>query len=378
MFNRIKAIIKKEFRQIIRDIRSLSVLIFIPAFMLFMFGYALSLDVKHISLAVLDLDRSKTSREFIDSFCHSEYFDFNYYLKDNSEIDKLMNTGDINAAISIPPDFSKKIKSGRPAKIQVIIDGTNSNNATISSGYINVITQNFSNKILIQYYGQTKKNIILPIDFRPRIWFNPELKSAKILVTGLIAFILTIATVISTSLSIVKEIEHNTIEQIIVSPLRPIELIIGKTIPYTIISIIATILILITGYYLFDVAVKGSYIWLSVVILIFIVCCLGLGLFISAISDSQQVAFMIAIIMTMLPTFLLSGFVFPINNMPKIIQYVTHIIPAKYFLVILKSIILKGVGISAYWEQIVWLTIFSVIIISISSVWLNKKLKQKS
>jgi len=370
MFSRIKSIIKKEFRQIARDKRTLGILLFIPAFMLVMFGYALNFDVKHISLAIYDNDQSRMSREFVQNLLHSEYFDLKYYLKRTGDIDKLMGEEKVRVAIVIPKDFSKKLYTDRETTIQVILDGANSTAAATTVGYLNAIIQNF-----VARGHSPVPTFIPPIDYRPRVWYNPELRSAKFLVPGLIGFILMVTAVISTSLSVVREKERGTMEQIFVSPIKSIELILGKTIPYIFISFLATVLILFFGYFLFDVVIKGSYLLLFIVTLVFLTGCLGLGLLISTIVETQQVAFMLAVLITMLPTFILSGFVFPIRNMPPPIQAVTYLFQARYFLVSLRCIILKGVGLSAFWDQVLFLTIFATITIGLSAVRMRKKRK---
>ncbi len=374
MFSRVKPIVKKEFRQIARDKRSLGVLLFIPAFMLIMFGYALNLDVKHTSLAIYDEDKSQMSREFIDNFLHSEYFNFKYYLSSTDEIDKLMAEEMVTIAVVIPQDFSEKLLAGKEAVAQVIVDGSNATTAGTAMGYVNAIIQNYSTTISVQALERMGRSSLLqPIDYRPRVWYNPELKSAKFLVPGLIAFILMITAVISTSLSVVREKERGTMEQITVSPIKPIELIVGKTIPFIFISLVSAIIILLASYLLFDVVIQGSYLLLLVVLIIFLTSCLGLGLLISTMAETQQVAFMASVIISMLPTFTLSGFVFPISNMPIAVQAFTYVIPAKYFLVALRSVVLKGTGLSAFWDQILFLTAFAVITIGLSSVRMKKK-----
>ncbi|MCP4634828.1 MAG: ABC transporter permease [candidate division Zixibacteria bacterium] len=370
----ITPVVKKEFRQIVRDKRTLGVLLFIPAFMLIMFGYALTFDIRHIPLAVYDEDRNADSRDFINNFVNTEYFDLKFYIESTKEIDALMGDEQIRAAIVIPSGFANNIKTGNEAVVQIIVDGANSNSATTTIGYMGAFTQAYSQKILLQAFKKTGlKKTTIPIDFRPRIWFNPELKSAKFLIPGLIGFILMVTAVISTALSVVREKEKGTMEQLTVAPIKPYELIIGKMIPYIIISLVATIVILITGNILFDVVVRGSYALLFFVTLVFLTGCLGLGLLISTVAKTQQVAFMIATMATMLPTFILSGFVFPIRNMPLIIQGITWLVPARYYLVSLRCIILKGTGLSSFWDQMVYLTIFSVITVGISSFRMRKR-----
>lgn len=366
-------IIEKEFRQIIRDKRILGVLLFIPALMLLMFGYALNFDVKNISMAIYDQDKSSISREFIQTFFVSEYFDYVYNIESMQEINNLLDQEQVRVIIIIPPTFTKKMQRHEIASIQVLVDGTNSNSAATILGYVNTIILQYSLKIMMNsFIKMGKEQIELPIDFQPRLLYNPELKSAKFLVPGLIAFILMVTTVISTALSVVRERELGTMEQIMVSPVKPIELILGKTIPYTLISLIATIMILFLGFVLFDVSIKGSILLLFIVTVLFILGGLGMGLLISSIVETQQLAFMVAVIVSMLPTFILSGFVFPIRNMPIVIQIITYFLPARYFLSSLRSIVLKGAGIFAFWEQILFLLIYAVLMITISSFRLKK------
>ena len=366
-------IVRKEFRQIKRDKRILSVLLFVPALMLLMFGYALNFDVKHTSMAVYDEDRTSVSRTFIEQFFISEYFNKVETLKSKTEINGLLDGEHARVVLIIPSTFTKDIQRGRVASIQVIVDGANSNAAATVLGYINAIVQQYSVKVMTEsFIRMGRQTITLPIDFQPRVWYNPELESAKFLVPGLIAFILMVTAVISTALAIVRERELGTMEQLMVSPIRPLELILGKTIPYTIISLFATVAILFLGYILFDVSIKGSIFLLSLVTFVFLVGSLGMGLLISTLVETQQLAFMIAVFVSMLPTFILSGFVFPIRNMPIIIQVVTYLLPARYFLVALRAVILKGAGLSAFWDQALILAIYAVIMIGISSLRMRK------
>jgi ABC-2 type transport system permease protein len=366
-------IVRKEFRQIKRDKRILGILLFIPALMLLMFGYALNFDVKHTSMAVYDEDRSSVSRKFIEQFFISEYFNKVKTLESKAEVNELLDGEHARVVLIIPSTFTKDIQHGKNATIQVIVDGANSNAAATVLGYINAIVQQYSVKVMTESFVRTgRQTITLPIDVQPRVWYNPELESAKFLVPGLIAFILMVTAVVSTALAIVRERELGTMEQLMVSPIKPLELILGKTIPYTIISLIATVAILFLGYLLFDVSIKGSIYLLSLVTLIFLVGSLGMGMLISTLVETQQLAFMIAVFVSMLPTFILSGFVFPIRNMPIIIQGITYLLPARYFLVVLRAIILKGAGLSAFWDQAIILAIYAVLMITISSLRMRK------
>ena len=364
---RIRPIIKKEFRQIFRDKRSLGVLLFIPAFMLIMFGYALNYDVRHVPLAVFDQDGSTMSREFMQQFIHSEYFDFARSIRSERQIDSVIPAGVAHVVLVIPPKFSDDLLANRSVSVQVLVDGANATTAATAAGYLAVMTQNYSTNLSIkalQRAGIGKP--VLPIDYRPRVWFNPELASAKFMVPGLIGFILMMSTVVSTSLSIVREKERGQMEQISVSPIHPLELLIGKMAPYVVISLFGATLILLTGYILFDVVVKGSLFLLFIETSIFTLCGLGLGMWVSTISKKQDEAFQLATLVSFLPTFLLSGFTFPIANMPKVIQWITVINPSRYFLFILRSIILKGVGLNILWEPTLFMLLFAIFIMAVS------------
>jgi ABC-2 type transport system permease protein len=272
----------------------------------------------------------------------------------------------IRVAIVIPADFSAKILAGEVADVQIIVDGMDSNTASTIIAYAQAVTIQYSQKIVLKNLAMLGKRSYFPIQNEMRVWYNPELKSAKFLVPGLIGFILAITAVIATSLSIVREKERNTIEQIDVSPVRPIELIVGKMIPYALISLVAAALVITAAYFMFDVVVKGSYFYLFGATLIFICAALSIGLFISTIADTQQVAFQLASIISMVPTIVLSGFIFPIQSMPWWLRVLSNITPAKYYLVILRSIVLKGVGLSAFWDQICYLLIFISVLLIVS------------
>jgi ABC-2 type transport system permease protein len=366
MIQWLRPIVVKEFRQIRRDKRVLAILTVVPAVLLLLNGYALNLDVQHIKMAVYDEEKSSASREFVNSFVTSGYFDYVRLLSSSGEATRLLDDAQVACAIVIPSDFSHKILSNESADIQVLVDGMNANTATTIVGYVQVVAMEYSQKIVLSNLAKIGKANYIPIQFDARIWYNPELKSAKFLVPGLIGFILAITAVIATSLSIVKEKERNTIEQIDVSPISPLELIVGKMIPYAVISLVAAALVLVAAYFLFDVVIKGSILLLFGTTLLFILAALSIGLFVSTVSDSQQVAFQLAALMSMLPTMILSGFMFPIRSMPWWLQVISNITPAKFYLIILRSIILKGVGLSAFWPQVVYLLIFVTVMVTIS------------
>lgn len=368
MFKQLRPMIVKEFRQIKRDKRVLAILTLVPALLLLLNGYALNFDVKHIPMAVYDAEKSKQSREFVNSFITSGYFDYQMVVDDYTKAKECIDEGKVKLVLAIPPTFSQEILSGRQATVQALVDGMDANSASTIIGYTQAVTLQYSQNIILQNLAKIGKKSFIPINYQPKIWYNPELKSAKFLVPGLIAFILAITGVIATSLSIVKEKERNTIEQIDVSPVRTLYLIIGKMIPYAVISLVAAMLVIVSAYFLFDVVVKGSLILLFLVTALFMVAALSIGLLVSTISDSQQVAFQLAAVVSMLPTLILSGFMFPIRSMPLFLQILSNVTPAKFYLVMMRSIVLKGVGIEAFWEQICYLCVYIAVVLTVAVV----------
>jgi len=367
-------VMRKEFRQIRRDSRSLIFMIFIPAFLLLMFGFALNFDVKHIPLAVVDQDGSRTSRELVRKFGTTEYFDIKAVVDKSADIDGLMAREKIKAALVIPDRFSEDLLAGRSPSVQFLLDGANAMSGTTGAGYAAAILQSYSQRVTLEAMGRRGLGgLRIPLQTQVRVWYNPELRSARFLVPGLMAFILMVILTTSTAFSIVREKERGTMEQIYVSPLRPAALIIGKLIPYVLISLASAHFVLALGWVLFGVAVKGNYFLLLLTMVLFLISGLGQGILISTITRTQQVAFLLCVLTTILPTFILSGFVFPVRNMPTVIQLVTYFVPAKYFLVALRAIILKGVGLSAFWDQVLFLAGFAVFILALSVAMLRSR-----
>ena len=372
MLTRILAISKKEIRQLMRDTRMLYVLFVFPFLLLIIFGYAINFDVHHIKLAVYDRDNTIDTRDFINRLTSSNYFDLITNLNSESQIRNVLDAGDVQAVIVFPYDFSQNIYSGKEADIQILVAGVDANTASVITNYIRAASATFSEKISNKLMRVNGRKINIPINLEPRFLFNPELDSTKYLIPGLISMILIMTAVISIALSIVREKERGTMEQINVSPLSSIELLIGKTIPYTIIALVVASLILFASYLLFDVTIKGSVLLLFLSTFIFLFASLNLGILISTISDSQQVAFQLSALISLLPSFLLSGFVFPIESMPPVIQIFTNITPVKFYIVALRDILLKGVGITAFWDQLIYLMIFSVVFLGLAAV-INRK-----
>jgi len=374
--HRIKSIAKKEVKQLLRDKKFLAILFFFPVFLLAIFGYAVNYDVKNISLAVLDQSNTFESRQFIASLSHTEYFNIKKILKNSKEINKTLDEGETQAVMIIPSDFSKNLVTGKKIpQIQFLIDGVNGNTAVIIKNYLTLATFNYAQKYQAKILRRYGRKQYIPVSLETRFMFNPELKTTKFLIPGLIGMILIITAVISVSLTMVREKEQGTIEQINVSSVKPLELIFGKSIPYFFISLADAVIVLIAGYILFSVSVAGSYWLLFITTIIFLFTSISVGIFISTVADSQQVAFTIATFFSLLPSFILSGFVFPIDSMPKVIQIITNITPVKFYLVSMRAIMLRGVGISAFWQQLIYLLLFAGVFILLATAISVKKNK---
>lgn len=365
--------IVKEFRQIRRDPTSLGMLLFLPAAIIILVGYALNFDVKYIPLAVYDQSGTPQSRDFLQTFKHTEFFDYAFAVSSYDEIEKLFQQNRAKVALVIPTTFAPDLAAGRGAHVQILVDGSDNTSAGQAALYTIGLTTTYSSNVIAQAMMRRGVQQYVPIDFRPRVWYNPDLISSRFLVPGLIGFIIVLTGVVSTSLTVVREKERGTMEQIMVSPLRPVEVILGKIIPYLFISLLAATVVIVLGYLLFGIRVEGSIVLLYGALLMLILGALGQGLLISTITDSQQVAFMISIFSSLLPSFLLSGFVFPINNMPVFLQIVSNVAVNKFFLVIVRGIMLKGVGFLQLWDQFVYMTIFVLVMITISSKRMQKR-----
>lgn len=368
MFYRIYAIVKKEFRQIKRDARTLLLIFFFPVFLLMLFGYALSLDVKNVKIVVGNNDNSPETREFIEMLKSSSYFNVVGYIYNEKDINRYLDEKLAQCVVVFPENFTEDLTSGKSAKIQFLVDGVDGNTATVIMNYMTSATRFYTNKVTQEYLTRNGLKAFVPIDPQPLFWYNPDLNTTKFLIPGLFSMILILTAVILTCLSIVREKELGSMEQLKVSPLGSLELIIGKTIPYTVVALFVAAFTLLISNIAFGITVKGSYLQLFISTLLFLIASLSIGIFISTIADSQQVAFQIASIATMLPTFMLSGFIFPIESMPVFLQYLTNVTPAKFYIIVLRSIILKGAGIEAYWKQIIALIIFSTFFLGIATI----------
>jgi len=366
MKSRIRPLMRKELIHIIRDPRSLYLAIGLPLVLLIVFGYGITFDVNNIPVAVVNLDDSSLSRDLISRVQSSEYFNLHYLLNNYSGVERLLDEGKVKIILVIPSHFSRNISKGHNTPLQFLVDGSDNNTALIALGYFSRIVQEFSSYILLEGLGKQGAFLLkeIPlIDAETRVWYNPGLRSTNFIVPGLIAVMMMIIATMLTSLTIAREWETGTMEQLIATPSKPFEIIVGKLMPYFFLGMIQMTLVVLTGILLFNVPLKGNILFLFVVAGLFLVCGLGIGLFISVITKSQQLAFMLSIVLTLLPSFLLSGFIFPISSMPKIIQFISYLVPAKYFLIILRGIFLKGNGLSILWPEVVALFILGSVII---------------
>ena len=359
---RFLAIVKKEFRQIGRDRLSLSLLLFVPVMLLSLYGYALSFDVKHLRIGVLDQDRTATSRSFLDSLFQNPYFTRTANLASAREADALLQRDRVRAVVVIPRGYAADLSRGEPVAVQVLVDAANANTASTAIGYLEAVADRATRSVREERQAATGTETPLPqVVPEPRMWFNPELRSATFLVPGLIVLIMMLSSVIATAMSIVREKERETIEQLQVSPLRPEELILGKTLPYVLIGVLTMVLILALANLLFGVVVRGSFWLLGLTTLLFLFAALGLGVFISAVTRSQQVAFQIAIMISLLPSVILSGLIFPIVNMPLPVRCLTFLVIPRYAVSALRAIILKGATFTAIWPDLLGLLVLGVV-----------------
>jgi ABC-2 type transport system permease protein len=367
------AVATKELRQILRDRRTLLILLFIPAFFLLLYGYALNFDIRNVSIVVKDQDRSTKSRELVSAFVNSGYFNLLGYVDSDREIDRLVDEGRVRTVLVIPPGLERRLTLRQLVIVQVIIDGDNANTASIVMGYARALIAEYSAAQQAPAAISLPGSPIATIAVEPRVWYNPQLRSTLFLVPGLIAYIAMITAVVSTALSVVREKERGTMEQVRMAPISPLPYVIGKTLPYLAISFVSALLIIFSAMLLFELPMRGSWWLLCAAIGLFLVGAQAQGLLISTIAQNQQVAFQVALLSSLLPTMILSGFIFPIPSMPGAVQAITHIVPARYFIVALRSIVLKGTDITAFWQDMVALAIFATVALGLASIRLRRE-----
>ena len=374
---RIGAVSRKEFLHVLRDPRSLALGILMPLIMLFLFGYALTLDVDRVPLAVWDQDQTVQSRELISRFEGSRYFALRLHAASYTELEQAIDRRTALIALVIPPDFANRLDRGASPAVQVILDGSDPSTATIAQGYAEAVVVTWSRQITLaalqRRYPQ-QAAAVLPLEVRPRIWYNTDLVSRNFIFPGLIPVIMMIVAALLTSLSMAREWETGTMEQLVTMPVRRWELVIGKLAPYFCIGVIDLLLAVWVGYAVFAVPLKGSLLLLAALSLLFLGGALALGMLISIIARSQLLASQLALLVTVLPAFLLSGFIFPLENMPAPIQAVSHLVVARYFVTILRGIYLKDVGLAVLWPQALFLLGFVVVVLSAAVLKFRKKL----
>lgn len=349
---RFLAVVRKEFRQIARDPLSLGLLIGVPALLLLLYGYALTFDVKHVAMGVLDEDGTPASRELLDAMLQNPYFDRTRNLAGRGEAEGLLMRAEVRAVMIVPRGFARSLLRGEQARVQVLVDGADATSAKTVEGYLQALGERVTAAVRRRSAMAGGGGGLPMVLVEPRIWYNPDLESGKFLVPGLIGMLLMLSCVIAASLSIVREKERQTMEQMMVSPLRPAEFVLGKTLPYVLIGLGTMAIIMLVGYAFFGVAVRGSFLLLGLATLLFLVAVLGMGVLISSATDSQQIAFQIAVIASILPSLLLSGFIFPIRNMPVPIQALTYLVPPRYFVESIRAVILKDASFAMIWPNL--------------------------
>jgi len=369
-------IIKKEFLQLKRDPKMFAIVLIAPVIQLVFLGYAVNMDVEKVPTVIFDQDRTEASRNLLQKFSGNRYFEFVNQVDNYDDFQSNIESGEAWLGIVIPYNFEKSIEKNETAKLQAIFDGSDGNKASIISGYLQKVISNYSVELLdlkMKKYGRFKSPIST-VELETRAWYNPELVTRDYMVPGIVGLLLSIITLILTSLAIVKEREIGTLEQIIVTPIKPTQLILGKLIPFAILGFMAVIIVLISMTFIFDLPPRGSISLLFFSTFLYLLSSLGLGIFVSTISKTQQQAMMLAIFVVLLPMVFLSGFAFPIENMPNIIQGITYIIPLRYFMTIIRGIILKGIGFSELWFELSMLLGMGILVLTFSSLRFKKRM----
>jgi len=374
-YRRTRAIFIKELHHIVRDARSLTMALAVPVMMLVLFGFALSLDVDRISTLVYDQDGTSASRDLIRQFQGSHYFQILGFVNRYEGIERAIDRNQILMGLVIPYDYSRNIGLGRTAPVQILIDGSDSNTAGIALGYVDSLIRDYS--LALRSDMQNRKGAGMPqppVDPRLRVWYNSSLESKNYVVPGLIAVILMIIAALLTSLTIAREREMGTMEQVLSTPLRPAEMVLGKMLAYFVVGLIDAAVTVIVGLFVFQVPFRGSYLMLALSTCMFLFGALFWGIFVSAAAETQLQAYQMGLMSSFLPAFLLSGFVYAIETMPAIIRVITHVVPARYFVTILKGVFLKGVGIGVLWEDLSFLALYATIVFLLAVRKLNQKM----
>ncbi len=373
---RLWAVARKEALHIRRDPRSLGLAIGIPMLMLLMFGYALTLDVDRVPLVIWDQSGTVASRDYLAQFTGSRYFQYVGPVAHYRDLEHAIDTRDAAIALVVPPDFASRIESGRAASVQAVIDGSDSNTAAIILGYAQAVTAAYNQRIALEQIRRTTGRApAAALDLRPRVWFNEDLKSRNFIIPGLIAVIMGLIAALLTSLTVAREWERGTMEQLISTPVKAPEIILGKLVPYFVIGMVDVLIAVLMAVYLFDVPLLGSVPLLFAMAALFIVGTLAQGILISTLARQQLLASQVAMVSTFLPAFLLSGFMFAIPNMPTVVQAITYIVPARYFVALVKGIYQRGVGLETLWHDAVFLLVFSTVVAAAAIAKFRKRLE---
>jgi ABC-2 type transport system permease protein len=382
MWERIRVILRKEFIQALREPR-MRILLFVPPILQsIIFGFAVNLDVDHARIAWMDMDRTPASRDLRERFEGSGRFDVVALPRNEAEVQRALDAGEAQAVVRVLPGFERDLKRGRPTEVQVLVDGTNSNTASLVSNYaggiiadfsVDAVAQQQNGRVLTRSPGGAVNAGVPQVIARSRVWFNPDLYSRNYFVPGVIANIIMMVTLMLTALAIVREKEIGTMEQLMVTPVRPIELMLGKTLPFAIVGLLDVAAVSTVALVVFHIPFRGSVLLLFACALLFLMTSLGAGLFLSTISQTQQQAMMASFFFST-PAFMLSGFAFPIRNMPMAVQYLTYLNPLRYFIEIVRGLFLKGVGVSVLWPQMVCLAVYGAAILGLSAARFRKTL----
>ncbi|NVL92706.1 MAG: ABC transporter permease [Desulfobacterales bacterium] len=356
---RVREFVRKEFIQLFRDRKNRHLLVIAPLIQLLVFGYVVSTDVRDIRVAILDQSRTRESRMLKDALDANRTFRITHYAGNSTELEEILVSREVDLAVKIGPDFTEHIRRGDSSPIQILADGSMSNMASVRIAYSSLVLDRFNRNLIRELYPE--RIDYGKIDARIRTWYNPNLDSRNFYVPGIVAFLIMLISLLFTSMAIIREREAGTIEQLIVTPLKPVELILGKTIPYIMIAQAQMVMVTVFAIFWFSIPLQGSLSLLFAATCLFLLSTLGIGLFISTISATQQQAMMTTFFF-ILPFFMLSGFVFPIANMPLVVQWLTYLNPLRYFLVIIRGIFLKGVGLEILWPQLLALTVIGLIV----------------
>ena len=359
---RLRAMFVKELHHITRDPLSLGMALAVPFMMLLLYGYALSLDVDHIPTMIYDQDRSPASRELISQFAGSKYFEIRGFAEGYGEVERGIDRSPILMAVVIPRDYSENLAARREAPVQILIDGSDSNTAAIALGYAESVVRNYS-----------VARITPPVEARLRVWYNSSLESKNDVVPGLLAVLLQLSAALLTSLTIARERETGTMEQLLSTPLRPVEIVLGKMLAYFVVGVVDSVMAVLAALFIFDVPLRGSPLLLAGSVSLFLCGALFWGIFVSAVAKSQLEAYQMGLLSSFLPAFMLSGFVYAIETMPTVIQVISHIIPSRYIVTIMKGVFLKGVGAGVLWYELMFLGLYAAAIFFFAT----RKMRQK-